>query len=75
MQEEAKADLQQAVATVEKERQAMDAAEPETGAATAKPCNNSAVIDSDSDTDTAAAIGGTVKLTASCASPIWSCLA
>lgn len=61
MQEEARADLQAAAAALEKERQAPMASTsgPEfTAAATAaKPRNNSAVIDSDSDAETAPLAG------------------
>ena len=61
LQEEARADLQAAAAALEKERQAPMASTtgPEvTAAATAaKPRNNSAVIESDSDIETAAPAG------------------
>lgn len=69
MQEEARADLRNAAAALEKERQAMSAStsDPESvstaAGIAAKPRNNSAVVESDSDVETAALTGEPFDLT------------
>lgn len=63
LQEEARADLRNAAAALEKERQAMSASTSDPGSVStaagiaAKPRNNNAVADSDSDVEIAAPAG------------------